>query len=62
MKTTTFHVRSVNNDGTISKARPTKYERLANAFATLEGAEARRAKLEAMNPGRRFAVVAPEAS
>ena len=52
-----FMVKSVNKDGSISRMAPTKLSWQLDAFATSEEAEARRAKLEEMNPGQRFAVV-----
>jgi len=51
-------VKSVNKDGSISRMTPTRAEWQCDAFVTLEDAEARRAKLEEMNPGSRFTVVA----
>ena len=56
--TARFMVKSVNKDGSISRAKPTRDTWLRDAFATIEKAEKRRAALEAMNPGLRFAVVA----
>ena len=56
--TARFMVKSVNKDGSISRAKPTRDTWLRNAFATIEEAEKRRADLEAMNPGSRFTVVA----
>ena len=53
-----FMVKSVNKDGSISRMAPTRLSCQLDAFATIEEAEARRAKLEEMNPGSRFAVVA----
>ncbi len=53
-----FMVKSVNKDGSISRAKPTRDAWLRDAFATIEDAEKRRADLEAMNPGSRFTVVA----
>lgn len=53
-----FMVKAVNKDGSISRMAPTRLDWRNNAFATAEEAEVRRAQLEAMNPGRRFAVVA----
>lgn len=52
-----FLVRSLNKDGTPSRAPLTDADWRLNAFATEDGAEARRLQLEALNPGRRFAVV-----
>lgn len=52
-----FMVKSVNKDGTISRMAPTKAAWQLDAFATAEEAEVRRAQLEEMNPGHRFAVV-----
>ena len=51
-------VKSVNKDGSISRMAPTKNAWKYDAFATAEDAEKRRAQLEAMNPGSRYAVVA----
>lgn len=42
--------------GSISRMKPARDWRYG-AFATIEEAEKRRAALEAMNPGLRFAVV-----
>lgn len=56
--TVRFMVKSVNKDGSISRMAPTPSTWRLNAFADEAAAEARRAELEAMNPGRRFAVVA----
>ncbi|WP_342379403.1 hypothetical protein [Myxococcus stipitatus] len=53
-----FMVKSVNKDGSISRMAPTKLSWQLDAFATAEEAEARRAELERLNPGSRFAVVA----
>jgi hypothetical protein len=53
-----FMVKSVNKDGSISRMAPTRNAWKYDAFATAEDAERRRAQLEAMNPGSRFAVVA----
>ena len=53
-----FMVKSVNKDGSISRMAPTENDWKYNAFATADDAEKRRAQLESMNPGRRFAVVA----
>jgi hypothetical protein len=52
-----FLVKSVNKDGSVSRMAPTKSAWQLDAFATAEGAEKRRAQLEEMNPGCRFAVV-----
>jgi hypothetical protein len=52
-----FMVKSVNKDGSISRMAPTRRDWQRDAFATAEEAEQRRIQLEAMNPGRRFAVV-----
>jgi hypothetical protein len=52
-----FMVKSVNKDGSISRMAPTRTSWQLDAFATAEEAEVRRAKLEEMNPGHRFAVV-----
>lgn len=51
-------VKSVNKDGSISRMAPTRNDWQQDAFATAWQAEVRRAQLESMNPGRRFAVVA----
>jgi len=56
--TARFMVTSVNKDGSISRMAPTKNDWKYDAFATAEDAEKRRAQLEAMNPGSRYAVVA----
>jgi len=56
--TARFMVKSVNKDGSISRMAPTRNDWRQDAFATAEEAEVRRAHLESMNPGRRFAVVA----
>ena len=56
--TARFMVKSVNKDGSISRMAPTRSDWKYDAFATAEDAEKRRAQLEAMNPGSRYAVVA----
>lgn len=56
--TARFMVKSVNKDGSISRMARTKNDWKYDAFATAEDAEKRRAKLEELNPGKRFAVVA----
>ncbi|HCF60342.1 MAG TPA: hypothetical protein DFS52_20375, partial [Myxococcales bacterium] len=56
--TARFMVKSVNKDGSISRMAPTMNAWKYDAFATAEDAEKRRAQLEAMNPGSRYAVVA----
>lgn len=56
--TVRFMVKSVNKDGSISRMAPTRDTWLRDAFAIAEDAEKRRAQLEAMNPGARYAVVA----
>ena len=56
--TARFIVKSVNKDGSISRAKPTRDTWLREAFVTAEEAEKRRADIEAMNPGSRFTVVA----
>lgn len=56
--TARFMVKAVNKDGSISRMAPTGSDWKYDAFATAEDAEKRRAQLEGMNPGRRFAVVA----
>lgn len=56
--TARFMVKSVNKDGSISRMAPTRNAWEYDAFATAEDAERRRAQLEAMNPGSRYAVVA----
>ena len=56
--TVRFMVKSVNKDGSISRMAPTRNAWKYDAFATAEDAEKRRAQLEAMNPGSRYAVVA----
>jgi hypothetical protein len=56
--TARFMVKAVNKDGSISRMAPTGNNWKFDAFATAEDAEKRRAQLESMNPGSRFAVVA----
>lgn len=56
--TARFLVKSVNKDGSISRMAPTPSTWRLNAFADEAAAEPRRAELEAMNPGSRYAVVA----
>jgi len=56
--TARFMVKSVNKDGSISRMAPARNDWKYDAFATAEDAERRRAQLEAMNPGSRYAVVA----
>ncbi len=56
--TARFLVKSVNKDGSISRMALTPSTWRLNAFADEAAAEARRAELEAMNPGSRYAVVA----
>jgi len=56
--TARFMVKSVNKDGSISRMALTRSDWQLNAFVDESAAEARRAQLEAMNPGSRFAVVA----
>jgi hypothetical protein len=56
--TARFMVKSVNKDGSISRIAPTRNDWRQDVFVTAEEAEVRRAQLESMNPGRRFAVVA----
>ena len=56
--TARFMVKSVNKDGSISRMAPTRNDWKYDAFATAEDAEKRRAQLQAMNPGSRYAVVA----
>jgi len=53
-----FMVKLVNKDGSVSRMAPTNIAWQLDAFATAEEAEMRRTKLEEMNPGHRFAVVA----
>lgn len=53
-----FMVKSVNKDGSISRMAPTRNDWKYDAFATAEDAEKRRAQVQAMNPGSRYAVVA----
>ncbi len=48
-----FVVRSVNKDGSVSKARPNP---AYDYFATRDGAEKRVGELAKMNPGSRFVV------
>ncbi|ATB45919.1 hypothetical protein MYMAC_001507 [Corallococcus macrosporus DSM 14697] len=52
-----FMVKSVNKDGSISRMAPTKAAWQNDAFEDADAAEARRAELERLNPGSRFAVV-----
>jgi len=52
-----FMVKPVNKNGEISRMAPTAADWQLNAFATADEAEARRAQLEQLNPGRRYAVV-----
>ncbi|HLV65508.1 MAG TPA: hypothetical protein VKY73_06835 [Polyangiaceae bacterium] len=56
--TARFIVKSVNKDGSISRMALTPSNWRLNAFVDEAAADARRAELEAMNPGRRYAVVA----
>jgi hypothetical protein len=51
-------VKSVNEDGSISRVKPTRDTWLREAFVTAEETEKRRADIEAMNPGSRVTVVA----
>ncbi len=51
-------VKSINKDGSISRMALTPSAWRLNAFADEAAACARRAELEAMNPGHRYAVVA----
>ena len=50
-------VKALNKDGSVSKMAPTASNWQLDAFVSAEDAERRRTQLEAMNPGRRFAVV-----
>jgi len=52
-----FMVKALNKDGSVSKMAPTASNWQLDAFVSAEDAERRRTQLEAMNPGRRFAVV-----
>lgn len=52
-----FLVKSVNKDGSVSRAAFTADDWRFNAFADEAAAEGRARALEALNPGRRFAVV-----
>lgn len=54
----THVVKSVNKDGSISKAAFTTQDWQQRSFTSAEAAEARRIELERLNPGSRFAVVA----
>ncbi len=56
--TARFMVKSVNKDGSISRMAPTPSTWRLNPFVDEAAADARRAELEAMNPGHRYAVVA----
>jgi len=51
-----FVVKSVNKDGSISRAQLTDSDWQLNAFVTEAEAQKRAEQLESMNPGRRFAV------
>jgi hypothetical protein len=51
-------VKSVNKDGSTSRMAPTRSDWQLNAFVDESAAEARRVQLEAMNPGRRYVLVA----
>ncbi len=53
-----FMVKALNKDGSVSKMAPTASNWQLDAFVSAEDAERRRAQLEAMNPGRRYSVVA----
>jgi len=53
-----FMVKALNKDGSVSKMAPTASNWQLDAFCSAEDAERRRTQLEAMNPGRRYAVVA----
>lgn len=53
----THVVKSVTKSGAISKMPLSASDWQHNAFDSAEKAEKRRAELEKMNPGRRFAVV-----
>ena len=52
-----FMVKALNKDGSVSKMAPTASNWQLDAFVSAEDAERRRTQLEAMNPGRRYAVV-----
>ncbi len=51
-------VKALNKDGSVSKMAPTASNWQPDAFVSAEDADRRRTQLEAMNPGRRYAVVA----
>ena len=51
-----FLVRSLNKDGSVSKAPLTEASLRYNTFADRDAAEARRVQLEKMNPGSRYVV------
>lgn len=53
-----FMVKALNKDGSVSKMAPTASNWQLDAFVSAEDAERRRTQLEAMNPGRRYSVVA----
>jgi hypothetical protein len=53
-----FMVKALNKDGSVSKMAPTASNWQLDAFVSAEDAERRRTQLEAMNPGRRYAVLA----
>ena len=55
--TKNFMVKSVKKDGSISKMALTDSDWRLNAFEERADAEKRVAALEAMNPGRSFAIV-----
>lgn len=58
--TKTHMVKSINKDGSVSKMRPTDLNWQMDAFGGENAeaqAEARRAELERLNPGKRFTVV-----
>ncbi len=51
-----FLVKSLNEDGTVSRARFTEQDWKHNALPAREEAEGRASYLGRMNPGRRFVV------
>jgi hypothetical protein len=53
----TFLVKALNKDGSVSKMAPTASNWQLDDFVSAEDAERRHTQLEAMNPGRRYAMV-----
>lgn len=52
-----FLVKSLNKDGSVSRARFTAVDWQFNAFVAEADAEKRARALEALNPGKKFTVV-----